>query len=124
MADSIAAYAQPLLDEADGSPEQISTALTTAQLCWNLSSLSEKDMEQSIAEMRPALGMDEAEFADFLQETIVPMILRCYAMFPNMPGLASPPLASLPHEKKYPGTGRNDPCPCNSGKKYKRCCGK
>jgi preprotein translocase subunit SecA len=21
-------------------------------------------------------------------------------------------------------TGRNDPCPCGSGKKYKRCCGK
>ena len=21
------------------------------------------------------------------------------------------------------GTGRNDPCPCGSGKKYKRCCG-
>ena len=20
-------------------------------------------------------------------------------------------------------TGRNDPCPCGSGKKYKRCCG-
>lgn len=22
-----------------------------------------------------------------------------------------------------PKTGRNDPCPCGSGKKYKRCCG-
>jgi hypothetical protein len=22
-----------------------------------------------------------------------------------------------------PKTGRNDPCPCNSGKKYKKCCG-
>ncbi len=21
-----------------------------------------------------------------------------------------------------PGVGRNDPCPCGSGKKYKRCC--
>ena len=21
-----------------------------------------------------------------------------------------------------PKTGRNDPCPCGSGKKYKRCC--
>lgn len=24
---------------------------------------------------------------------------------------------------KYPGTPRNAPCPCGSGKKYKRCCG-
>jgi len=24
--------------------------------------------------------------------------------------------------EKYPGTGRNDLCPCGSGKKYKKCC--
>ena len=24
----------------------------------------------------------------------------------------------------YPKVGRNDPCPCGSGKKYKKCCGK
>jgi preprotein translocase subunit SecA len=23
-----------------------------------------------------------------------------------------------------PKVGRNDPCPCNSGKKYKHCCGR
>ena len=22
----------------------------------------------------------------------------------------------------YAGTGRNEPCPCSSGKKYKKCC--
>jgi uncharacterized protein len=27
-----------------------------------------------------------------------------------------------PPERK-PKTGRNDPCPCGSGRKYKRCCG-
>ena len=27
----------------------------------------------------------------------------------------------LPINKKI---GRNDPCPCGSGKKYKHCCGK
>ncbi len=25
--------------------------------------------------------------------------------------------------KDEPDIGRNDPCPCGSGKKYKRCCG-
>ena len=25
---------------------------------------------------------------------------------------------------KGPKIGRNDPCPCGSGKKYKNCCGK
>jgi uncharacterized protein YecA (UPF0149 family) len=37
-----------------------------------------------------------------------------------------------PPEKERPQTvhragskvGRNDPCPCGSGKKYKKCCGK
>ena len=23
---------------------------------------------------------------------------------------------------RYSGVGRNDPCPCGSGKKYKKCC--
>ncbi|MBS0468706.1 MAG: UPF0149 family protein [Proteobacteria bacterium] len=28
-----------------------------------------------------------------------------------------------PHERDGPKIGRNDPCPCGSGKKYKKCCG-
>ena len=26
------------------------------------------------------------------------------------------------YQKAYPNVGRNDPCPCGSGKKYKKCC--
>jgi len=29
-----------------------------------------------------------------------------------------------PIERKQPKVGRNDPCPCGSGKKYKKCCGR
>jgi len=29
-----------------------------------------------------------------------------------------------PIRNESPKTGRNDPCPCGSGKKYKQCCGK
>ena len=32
--------------------------------------------------------------------------------------------SSAPKSKKQKKVGRNDPCPCGSGKKYKRCCGK
>ncbi|MCF7885807.1 MAG: SEC-C domain-containing protein, partial [Candidatus Marinimicrobia bacterium] len=28
-----------------------------------------------------------------------------------------------PYEREKPKVGRNDPCPCGSGKKYKHCCG-
>ncbi|MCL2318567.1 MAG: SEC-C metal-binding domain-containing protein, partial [Treponema sp.] len=26
--------------------------------------------------------------------------------------------------RSAPKVGRNDPCPCGSGKKYKKCCGR
>jgi preprotein translocase subunit SecA len=35
---------------------------------------------------------------------------------------APPPPVEPVHADKEPG--RNDPCPCGSGKKYKKCCGK
>jgi preprotein translocase subunit SecA len=28
-----------------------------------------------------------------------------------------------PQTRELPKVGRNDPCPCGSGKKYKKCCG-
>jgi uncharacterized protein YecA (UPF0149 family) len=28
-----------------------------------------------------------------------------------------------PFRRETPKVGRNDPCPCGSGKKYKKCCG-
>ena len=31
--------------------------------------------------------------------------------------------APAPYERDAPKVGRNDPCPCGSGKKYKKCCG-
>ncbi len=36
----------------------------------------------------------------------------------------SPAPASAPIRSAGPKVGRNDPCPCGSGKKYKNCCGK
>ena len=39
------------------------------------------------------------------------------------PGAARQPRAKAP-VKKAPTVGRNEPCPCGSGKKYKQCCGK
>jgi hypothetical protein len=35
--------------------------------------------------------------------------------FSSRPSVPPPPL--------YPGVGRNDPCPCGSGRKFKKCCG-
>jgi preprotein translocase subunit SecA len=37
---------------------------------------------------------------------------------------AAMPGAAKPFEREFPKVGRNDPCPCGSGKKYKHCHGK
>ena len=31
-------------------------------------------------------------------------------------------ILSEPHHNPFKGIGRNDPCPCGSGKKFKKCC--
>jgi len=37
---------------------------------------------------------------------------------------APPPEAAAPFKRDTPKVGRNEPCPCGSGKKYKHCHGK
>jgi uncharacterized protein len=32
--------------------------------------------------------------------------------------------SAVPQRRSGPKVGRNDPCPCGSGKKFKKCCGK
>ena len=39
------------------------------------------------------------------------------------PKLILPSAAPAPQKPKY-SAGRNDPCPCGSGKKFKQCCGR
>ncbi|MCX7765566.1 MAG: SEC-C metal-binding domain-containing protein, partial [Candidatus Sumerlaeia bacterium] len=33
------------------------------------------------------------------------------------------PVKIMPVRRQGPKIGRNEPCPCGSGKKYKKCCG-
>lgn len=35
-----------------------------------------------------------------------------------------PPVSAPPSVKTHPKVGRNDPCPCGSGRKFKKCCGR
>ncbi len=39
------------------------------------------------------------------------------------PNQSAEPVATAPYQKEGPKVGRNAPCPCGSGKKYKKCCG-
>ena len=42
----------------------------------------------------------------------------------DMVSEASDALSKPPPKRSGPKVGRNDPCPCGSGKKYKQCCGR
>ncbi|MBQ7206164.1 MAG: preprotein translocase subunit SecA [Lentisphaeria bacterium] len=43
---------------------------------------------------------------------------------PQMPEEEPEPEIPVTFHRETPKVGRNDPCPCGSGKKYKNCCGK
>jgi preprotein translocase subunit SecA len=76
----------------------------------------------------------QSQYADYLlgvfQDVVrkdpdyVARLARHYEMFkrtePPQPELFVPKTAYNARS----GVGRNDPCPCGSGKKYKKCCGK
>lgn len=134
IANGIMAYAQPLIDQTDGSLEQMNRALTITQICYNLAVVPEDKRDQLLRELQPSLGMEESDFEEFRNSIILPMIRRHEEMFPRMHGRKSAgsffddpapraqPKTALTVERDGP-IDRYAPCPCNSGKKYKFCCG-
>ena len=140
IAEALVAYAQPLIDQTDGSLEELNKAFSISTLCYNLALLPEDGRDQSLSEMRLSLEMDDEEFNDFRSSIIDPMLRRHENMFPRMhrgvsnsvslsrPSPNGPSLLSHPRmaasTEAYPGTDPYALCPCNSGRKYKFCCRK
>ena len=134
LADGIVAFAQPLLDQTDGSVEQMNKAFAVAQLCFNLAILPEDSRDKMLGEMQQSVAMDNEEFKEFQRSIVVPMIRRHEEMFPLMhrrisasplrssPSPVVPPRLAAPAEKGVV-PAPYAPCPCNSGKKYRFCCG-
>lgn len=65
IAEAFAAYAQPLLDQTDGSDGQLNKAFMISQLCYNLALLPEDSRNGALSKMRLSLQMDDEEFDDF-----------------------------------------------------------
>src|SRR5260221_12945705 len=82
IAEAFAAYAQPLLNDTDGSQEQLNKAFAISQCCYNLALLPEDRRDAAISEMQGTLEKDDAEFDEFRRSIILPMIERHHAMFP------------------------------------------
>ena len=136
FADAFSTFAQPLIDATDGSPQELQKAMILGQLFWNLALTPQEKRDEFLASMRPGLKMDDEAFAEFKRTLVTPMLQRHQEMFPEMsrtgpmvrsssvPALEIAQPAPRRPTKKYAGTGRNEPCPCGSGVKYKRCCGR
>ncbi|MCR5481638.1 MAG: preprotein translocase subunit SecA [Clostridia bacterium] len=79
---------------------------------------------QTRTERKQVIGSGEGRKDDYVDES------RQSAGRPQegqMPGAAPVPQREHKQEtvrRTQPKVGRNDPCPCGSGKKYKNCCGK
>ena len=65
IADAMVAYAQPLIDQTDGSLEEVNKAFALGTLCYNLALFPVDIREKSISEMRSDLKMDDEEFDEF-----------------------------------------------------------
>lgn len=134
IAKGIAAYAQPLIDQTDGSLEQLNKALALTTICYNLALVPDDRREKAISDLRPGLEMDDEEFAEFRRSIIEPMVRRHKEMFPllhrrvSAHPLQSGPSSRAPSNRTVSAESnraidRYAPCPCNSGEKYKFCCG-
>ncbi len=70
---------------------------------------------QSFVEVSRGSARDEAEWASETRRRLPELLLRSYEHFAEL---------RQKHVERFSGkVGRNEPCPCGSGKKYKRCCG-
>jgi uncharacterized protein YecA (UPF0149 family) len=94
--EAFAAFAQPLIDQTDGSPEGLQKALGLSQLCYNTALLPPDKREEMFAEMKASLGMEADEFEGFRRSLLEPMIARHEAMFP------------LLHQRLRTGASAND----------------
>ncbi|MCQ0090520.1 UPF0149 family protein [Roseovarius sp. M141] len=73
-------------------------------------------------EMRP---FDEPVSDDQRQELLIGAaggVMRMHRYFLKQRNLYTPPSGTFTRSGSK--TGRNDPCPCGSGKKFKQCCGR
>ena len=74
-------------------------------------------------DMRPYKEPVSAELREKLIVGAAVAVRMIYEYFAPHRRMAATAHDQIPPRRKQSKIGRNDPCPCGSGKKYKRCCG-
>ena len=87
---------------------------------WNFEKRMEIEAQVNGYDLRTGEGAND--YAEFLAQRI---FQREQAAKASNEGTDITPAANhTPFRRESAKVGRNDPCPCGSGKKYKKCCGK
>jgi uncharacterized protein len=92
---------------------------------WNLDDEEMKAALSSILVFASEQGLPVRESAsdeaiDYLQQQIPPSVAAIHRYWLTRRSDVPSVVKTFRHEGSRPG--RNDPCPCGSGKKYKKCC--
>ncbi len=136
---NLRAYGQrdPLVEykkEAFGMFETLMTTIKTKVVSSEFRSTTASNMRRMLAAMEAAQRAAQTNEAAFDSAEQAPAAPTAKAPTPAAPKtveevfaammsrqLQTPPRQAAP---KHDAVGRNDPCPCGSGKKYKKCCGR
>lgn len=96
--------------------EELPAVLMVLSLFWSRERADEYDAERDPDE--PPLEVMAEKSVRFFQDA-----MGSYASMGRAIYLAQMEVQGAPPIRRDPVPGRNDPCPCGSGRKYKKCCG-
>jgi hypothetical protein len=120
-----------LIDKADGSIDGIPSLLLEKQYSIPWIDLILKKMDEIYDEesdINPYGGTNRAEFFAVVSEYFFERPTLLKRKHPNLYNLLEKvfkqDMSSRNLSKNKVKIGRNNPCPCNSGKKFKNCCGR
>ena len=119
-----------LLDKGDGIIDGIPSALIGKQYAIPWIDLIHKKMDEIFADksdINPYGGTNRAEFfavtSEYFFERPKLLSLKHPALYEALTLVFRQEMKDRNLHQKKKDIGRNSPCPCGSGKKYKKCCG-
>lgn len=110
--DPAAAYAQEGFDMFELMIQSIKEE--TVKFCYSVT-------VQTTLQRRDIIGTGQERKDEFVDEG--PVAVQ-EGEIPEEQDIPEREKKQQPYRREHPKIGRNDPCPCGSGKKYKNCCGK
>jgi hypothetical protein len=120
-----------LIDKADGSTDGIPELLLEKQYTLPWIDLIQKKIEEIYegeSDINPYGATNKTEFFAVISEYFFerPKLLKQKhpKLYSLLEEIFNQKMASKLKKSSKGEINRNDPCPCGSGKKYKRCCGK